>query len=204
MTRAGLLLVFLAYTGVASAQDQRFDFTITGAGVFSKTTRSNSGSVSNTPTKSLAYIGTLRYHFRPKQAFDVNVGRTSNSQIFSLAANSFRVTTSITEFSADYVLAPKSFGRFTPFALAGGGGLRFGVGNTYFNTFQVSLGATAQTSLAFLYGGGVDCEAWRSLSLRLQYRGLLFKQPDFGVPSFFFTGAKGHLAEPALGIVLKF
>jgi hypothetical protein len=38
----------------------------------------------------------------------------------------------------------------------------------------------------------------------LQYRGLLYKAPDFRVPSLLFTGAKGHMAEPSAGIVLKF
>jgi hypothetical protein len=42
------------------------------------------------------------------------------------------------------------------------------------------------------------------LALRLQYRGLLYKVPDFHVPSLFFTGAKGHMAEPSVGIVVKF
>ena len=41
------------------------------------------------------------------------------------------------------------------------------------------------------------------LALRLQYRGLLYKAPDFKVQNL-FTGDQGHLAEPSAGIVIKF
>jgi hypothetical protein len=41
------------------------------------------------------------------------------------------------------------------------------------------------------------------VALRLQYRGLIYKAPDFNVQNL-FTGAKGHMAEPSVGIVVKF
>ena len=67
-----------------------------------------------------------------------------------------------------------------------------------------SFGAARQTSLAFTYGAGLDYPLWRILAVRLQYRGLIYKQPDFQLPTLFFTGAKGHMAEPSLGIVIRF
>jgi opacity protein-like surface antigen len=83
------------------------------------------------------------------------------------------------------------------------GGLRFSPGNTYIDGFQASLGAVSETSLAFLYGGGVDYQLWRRLKLRLQYRGFLYRNPDFNVPPL-FTGARGHIAEPSLGLAFNF
>ncbi len=41
------------------------------------------------------------------------------------------------------------------------------------------------------------------LALRLQYRGLVYKAPSFNVQNL-FTGARGHMAEPSVGIVVKF
>jgi outer membrane immunogenic protein len=204
MRTAGLALTVLALACIASAQEQnRFDFSISGAGVFSKTASSSSGNVSNTPTKSVAFIGTFRFHLAPRHAVEVSLGHTRNSQIFSVPPDSFRVISAITEYTGAYVFSPFSSRRFKPFLLAGGGGLRFSPGNTYIDTFPSSFGAASQTSLAFLYGGGVDYTVWRRLAARLQYRGLLYKEPDFHVPSL-FTGAKGHMAEPSVGIVLKF
>jgi hypothetical protein len=42
------------------------------------------------------------------------------------------------------------------------------------------------------------------MALRLQYRGLVYRSPDFGVPGRFFTGTRGHMAEPSIGIAVKF
>ena len=62
---------------------------------------------------------------------------------------------------------------------------------------------TSPTSSGFLYGGGTDYRLWKFVSLRLQYRGVIYKTPNFGQPNL-ATHAKGHLAEPAFGIVIKF
>jgi hypothetical protein len=205
MRTAGLAITILALACIASAQEQnRFDFSINGAGVFSKTASSSSGSITDEPTKSVAFIGTFRFHFSPKNALEANLGHTRNSQIFSIPPDSFRVISAITEYTGAYVFSPFSSRKFQPFLLAGGGALRFSPGNTYIDTFPASFGAGSQTSLAFLYGGGMDYPVWRILAVRVQYRGLLYKEPDFRVPSLLFTGAKGHMAEPSVGIVLKF
>ena len=205
MRTAGLVMTMLGFACLLSAQESnRVDFSISGAGVFSKTSSSNNGSVTDAPTKSVAYIGSVRYHFASKHALEANVGHTTNSQIFSMSSTSFRVISSITEFSAAYVFSPCSCKKLQPFVFAGGGALRFSPGNTYIDTFPASFGASAQTALAFLYGGGADYHLWRKLTLRLGYRGLIYKVPDFTVPAFLFTGAKGHMAEPTAGIVVKF
>jgi hypothetical protein len=204
MRTAGLAIVtMLALAGLVLAQDSRVDFAISGAGVFSKTTSSNNGTITETPTKSVAFIGTVRYHFRPRHAIEINVGHTRNSQIFTVAQNSYRVISGITEFTADYVFRPPAIWKFAPFVFAGGGGLRFSPGNTYINTFPAALNVAQQTSLAFLYGGGADYPLWRMLALRFEYRGLLYKEPDFDVPTLFFTGGRAHMAEPSAGIVVK-
>jgi len=206
MSKRKLAVAVLMFTCAAAAQDNgnRFDFAISGSAVFSKKTTSSSGSVTDTPTKSTAFTGTFRYHFRPKHAVDVNLGRTRNSQIFFVPPNTYRVLASISEFTVDYSFSPLTIGKLHPFVFAGGGALHFSPGSTFIDTFPTSIPVATQTSLAFLYGGGADYPVWRMISARVQYRGLFFKEPDFGVPALFFTGAKGHLAEPSAGIVLRF
>jgi outer membrane immunogenic protein len=195
--------VVLVTTATANAQ-KGIDLAISGAGVFSKTTESASGGITNSPTTSVAFIGSARYHFAKHHAVELNLGRTHNSQIFSVPPDTYRVRTSIGEFSAAYVFTPLQGPRFQPFLLAGIGALKFGVGNTYIDTIQQNLGARSGTSLALLYGGGTDYHLWKFMALRLQYRGLVYRSPDFGVPGRFFTGTRGHMAEPSIGIAVKF
>lgn len=204
MRLAALGLCVAAFTCLAAAQENRFDFAFTGAAVFSKQTSTSNGLTVDNPTKSGAFTGTIRYHFSPKQAVDINIGRAHNSQIFSIPPNTYRVLTGITEFTADYAFSPRDFGKVHPFIFAGGGGLRFTPGNTFIDNFTTTLPVSTQTALALLYGGGLDYPAWRFISVRLQYRGLFFREPDFGAPALFFTGARGHLAEPSAGIVVRF
>jgi opacity protein-like surface antigen len=197
------VVAMLIITTAASAQ-KGIDFALSGAGVFSKTTTSASGGVTDAPTKAVDVLGSVRYHIAKHHAFELNLGHLRNSQIFSVPPDTYRVTTSISEFSAAYVFTPLQGARFQPFLLAGGGALKFNVGNTYIDGIQQNLGANSRTTLALLYGIGTDYHLWKAIGLRLQYRGLVYRNPDYGVPSRFFTGTRGHMAEPAAGIVVKF
>lgn len=206
MKTTGLVVAaILAMASFATAQDsERIDVSISAAGVFSKRLTSNDGSIIMNPTASGAVIGSVGYHFTQKHEVEVNIGHTSNSQVFTVPPDNFRVVTGVTEFTAAYVFRPFASKKWEPFLLAGGGGLRFSPNNTFIDQFPATFGATSQTALAFLYGGGVDHPVWRSLAVRLQYRGLLYKNPDFGVSQLLFTGARGHMAEPSAGLVFKF
>ena len=208
MRRAGLairtLVVWASLASVALAQDfQRIELSVNAAGVFSKTTKSTNGVVSNTPTNSLAILGSVRYHFTRMHSLELSFGHTDNSQVFDVPPDSYRIATSIAEYSGAYVFSPFATKKWEPFVLAGVGGLRFSPGNTYIDGFQAALGAVQQTSLAFLYGGGADYHLWRQLKLRLQYRGFLYKSPDFNFEPL-FTGARGHIAEPSIGLAVRF
>jgi outer membrane immunogenic protein len=199
-----LIAIFFALASFATAQDiERFNFSLGAAAVFSKTSTSSDGSLTLKPTNSGAVIGSFRWRLNHLNGLEVNIGHTTNSQIFELPPNNFRVMSGITEFSGDYVLSPMKTAHWEPFLFGGAGALRFSAGNTYINGFLSSFPVTRQTALAFLYGGGTDYRLWKFLSLRLQYRGLIYKTPNFGQPNL-ATHAKGNLAEPTVGIVVKF
>lgn len=197
----GTVLVFGCF---ALAQDEgHFDVSLGYGGVFSKTSTASLGSVTLKPTTSGAILATFRYRFNPMHGIEVNLGHTSNSQVYSVPPDTFRVKAGITEFSIAYVLSPLHTKRIEPVVFGGVGSLRFSPGNQYIDGFLSPFGASNQTALTFLYGGGADYRLWRVFALRLQYRGLIYKAPDFRVSSL-FTGGKGHLAEPSAGIVLRF
>jgi opacity protein-like surface antigen len=205
MVTTGRLAVTLFFlTSLALAQDSpRIDFSVSGAGVFSKSSSSSTGSLTLKPTNSIEEFGSVRFHFNWKHALEANIGHTDNSQFFTVAPNNFRVPASITEFSGAYVFSPVHTDRFSPFLLGGAGELRFAPGSTYINGLLSPFPVKQQTSLAILYGIGMDYHLWRIFAVRLQYRGLFYKNPDFGQPNL-ATHKRGHLAEPAAGIVVKF
>jgi outer membrane immunogenic protein len=194
----------LSMAATAAQAQIGLDVALSGAGVFSKSTSSSTTNISNDPTNSAAIFGSIRYNFNEHHAVELDLGHTNNSQIFTVPPDTFRLKTGIFEYTAAYVFSPLTKGRWKPFLLAGGGGLGFTVDATYIDNLPTQLGTVRQNRPAVLYGGGTDYEVWGHLGLRLQYRGLVFRAPDFGVPSRFYTGARGHMAEPAVGIVVKF
>ena len=203
LRKTRLVVVMFALASLAQAQDVgRFDVSLGFGGVFSSKSTANSGT-SLKPTNSGAILATFRFRFNRMHSLEANLGHSMNSQVFLLPPNNFRVQTAITEFSGAYVFSPFQVARVEPFLFGGAGALRFNPGNTSIDGFQAAFGAAQQTSLAFLYGAGADYRLWRVLALRLQYRGLIYKAPDFNLQNL-FTGARGHMAEPSVGIVFKF
>lgn len=190
---------------LASAQEDvgHFNVGFSSGAVFNKTSSNSEAGVSVAPTNSGLILGTFRFRFNRMNGIEVNGARTDNSQIFILGTTDYRAQTSVTEFTGAYVLSPFHFEKMEPFLLAGGGALRFYPSNQYINGNASFFGAAQQTSMAFLYGGGLDYRVWKRLSLRLQYRGLIYKEPNFHVTQF-FSGVKGHMAEPSIGIVFNF
>ena len=203
MKAAALVLTLVGLAAMANAQLGRLEVRLGVAGVFNRTAISSDGARRLEPTDSLDFLGSVRWHFSAMHSLEVNIGHTDNSQIYSLSPNVFRITTTVTEYSGAYVLSPRRGNRFEPFVFAGAGGLRFSPKNTLIDGLPALFGATSQTSLAFLYGGGTEYRLWRVFNLRLEYRGLIYRNPDFSITPL-FTGSRGHMAEPAAGIVVKF
>ena len=197
-----LVLVLAARTGVR-AQQAPFEFGLGWAGVFPHAASSYAGGVTVQPTDSGAYLVSFRWRFRPHHSLEFAFGRTRDSETFLINGNRFRLDTNASQWSGSYVLHPFPAAKLQPFLLAGAGAVRFSVGNTYVNGFQSDLGASGQTALAVSYGVGADYPLWRALALRLEYRGFLFRQPNFGLEQF-ATGSRTHLAEPAAGLVVRF
>src|SRR5581483_3784915 len=207
MLKIGLSAVVLVLLCVqfAAAQDDvgHFDASISWGAVFNKSSSSAMNGVTVSPTSSGVILGTFRFRFNRMSGIEANGARTDNSQDYILGPDDYRVQSSITEISAPYTFSPFHFQKLDPFLLAGGGALRFSPGNQFIDGNSSSFGAARQTSMAFLYGGGLDYRLWKRLSLRLQYRGLIYKEPTFHLAQF-VTGVKGHMAEPSAGIVFNF
>jgi Outer membrane protein beta-barrel domain len=213
--RAGFAAALLVLTSMSMAQDHRFDVGVGGAAVLSKQSSGNNTVL--TPTKSGAYLVTGRYRFTARSSIELNYVHTSNSQIYSAPPLIYRINNTIGEYSGAYVFSFLQTDKLEPFVFAGAAALVFypAYSSNTVNGVQTYLPAVRQTQPALLYGVGVDYPLLsrvpfirrffvaEKLTFRLQYRGLVYKAPDFSVPNL-FTAARGHMAEPSVGIVVKF
>ena len=90
--------------------------------------------------------------------------------------------------------------RISPYLLAEGGALVF---DPTGNAFGTVAGAQRQTTGLFVYGGGADFPVVKHVSLRAEYRGLVYDAPDFGL-RVLDSNKVTHTAQPSAGIVFRF
>ncbi len=213
LKKAGALLAISLWFGpLVFAQYNRIDVAISGGALFPKQVEGN--NVTETATKSGEGFLTVRYRFAAKHSVEFNYGRAGNSQIY-MGDFDYRIQSKISEYSGAYVFSPIETRNFEPYLLAGIGGLKFNPYNEFIQSIEEPVTASKSTQLAFLYGGGFDYKIFSRIpfvsrvpfssrfALRLQYRGFIFKSPSFGQVAL-FTGARGHIAEPSVGLVFKF
>lgn len=196
----GVVAVCLLAAGIAVAQEAKADVTLSGMAVFSKNTSGN--GIDQAVTNSGGFLASFRYNMRGRSGVEFNYGFLRDSQLYtntsSLAFNEQQAN--VHELSGAYVYRLNRVWKVNPFVLGGGGFLIFKPIST--STLSVP-GASTDVKGTFLYGAGVNYRLTDSLGLRLQYRGLLYKSPDFGV-STVSAGTWANTAEPSVGITLRF
>src|ERR1700688_3881132 len=114
-------------------------------GSFVKSTTNN--GIENKATNSGGVLGSYRYFFNTHSGVEANYGYSLNTQNYGLTSGALGVKNYSHEISAAYVFR-MPMRKFTPFVLAGAGGLIF-----YSKDFA---GARSQARAAFAYGGGAD------------------------------------------------
>jgi hypothetical protein len=229
--KAGLAVaVWIALCTVTFAQDGHFDVGLSFIGTFPNT--SSGHGITQSGTNGAGALATFRVRFNTKHAVAFNYGYSRDSQVY-LTSSDFHVLTHMTEYTGAYVYSPFQTANLQTFVFAGGGGIEFNPQSSWIfynnntnspfgvNQTQVSIGASNQSRWTFLYGGGFDYRfsaipyashipLSSHFAVRLQYRGLLYRGPDFNVnggtssaPSL-FTGANQHMMEGSVGLVYKF
>jgi len=136
-------------------------------------------------------LGNYRYFFNNNNGVEVNYAWTNNTESYG----GFGVPTNSNEVSAAYVFR-KPLKHFTPFVLAGAGGLIFSPRNF--------TGGDTQARAAFVYGGGADFSLSSHVFVRAQYRGLVYNSPTFDLSAFNGNDRITHRAEPSIGFGYKF
>ncbi len=185
---------------IAAGQEGRADVAVSGMAVFSKNTSGN--GLDQAVTNSGGVLASFRYAVRDHSGLELNYGYTRNSQVYSNNATfTFQEQQAgVHELTGAYVYQMDRKKKLNPFVLGGGGMLIFRPIRV--STFSIP-GASTDTKGTFLYGAGTNYRLTDALGLRLQFRGLIYKSPDFGV-SASSTGSWAHTAEPSVGITLRF
>jgi len=186
--------VFLMLSLSCWAQEEpRHQITLQGSGFVGKTT--SSSGIQNESTNSGGFLAGYRFNISKWIAAEVDYDFFSNSQKYVTSSGNFRKQTYTHGITGVGVLKLPAFHGINTFALAGGGAMVFHPRN--------STGIESQSRGTFVYGGGADVPLIKHVALRAQYRGFVYKVPDFNIIQLKadkFT----HAAVPSAGFVFTF
>jgi len=201
MLVAGILGAVLLLASSARAKDEfpRHEIGVQGTGFFTKDSQQNGTLQHSTDTGG--FLVNYRFHINRWLAAEGDYGFDRNTQKYFGSFGESRVQADVHTVTADLVVnLPLRIRRISTYALAGGGGLTFRpTGN---NGGSVP-GASTQGRGAILYGAGANYALTQHFSLRAEYRGFVYKNPDFGLAAL-NTDSWTHTAQPSAGIVFRF
>ena len=162
-------------------------------GSFVKSTTDN--GIENKASNSGGVLGSYRYFFNAYNGVEANYGYSLNTQSYGSTSGALGVKSYSHEISAAYVFRVP-MRKFTPFVLAGAGGLIFDP--------KDFVGASSQTRAAFVYGGGADFNLSRHVFVRAEYRGFVYNSPTYDIPGLAGADRITHRAEPSVGFGYRF
>jgi len=189
----GALCVFSMPAFSQEEAPLRNEVTVQAFGSFLKSTNSN--GVEQSANNSGGVLGSYRFFFNQYHGVEVDYGYSLNTQKYEFSSGSVGVNSYSHEVSAAYVFR-HPFQRWTPFVLAGAGGLLF-------DPRDVS-GVSTQARAAFVYGGGADVKLSTRIYVRAEYRGLVYNSPTYGLEALAGTDRVTHRAEPSIGFGYRF
>jgi opacity protein-like surface antigen len=194
----GLAIVLVLF-GISSwAQEVRHELTVQGSGFFNKET--SDGGITNQPTNSGGVMAGYRFNLKNWLAVEGDYDYFRNSQKFLSSTGTTSMPMNVHAATGVAVVKLPSFKvpavRFVaPFVLAGAGAM-------FFDPRGESVNGV-QTRGTFVYGGGVDVPISKHFLVRAQYRGFVYKTPDFEMTSL-KVDKYTHSAVPSAGLVFTF
>jgi opacity protein-like surface antigen len=199
---SGRKLVVTWIVGIASAalpafsqseNPEKNEVSAQAFGSFVKSTTDN--GIGNTATNSGGVLGSYRYFFNAHNGVEANYGYSLNTQSYGSTGGVLGVKSYSHEISAAYVFRVP-MRTFTPFVLAGAGGLIFDP--------KDFVGASSEARAAFVYGGGADFNLSHHVFVRAEYRGFVYDSPTYGLTALAGADRVTHRAEPSLGFGYRF
>jgi opacity protein-like surface antigen len=194
-----LLGTVLLVGPAAMAQEEgRHEVAVQGTGFFTK--NSDGNGISQHATDTGGFLVGYRFYLNPWLAAAGDYGYARNTQQNLTSTGPFNVQSNIHQATGALMVRLPGIASLQPYGLAGAGALVF---DPTGNSGGFVPGAESQTKAAFLYGGGLDYRILYNVSLRAEYRGFVYKRPDFGLATL-NSGATAHTAQPSAGIVFRF
>ena len=196
-----LLACALPFAAVSGhAQESRQDVSVSAAAFLPRDTHGN--AVNQTSTIGDGLLASYRYMVTPHAALEGNYGFDRDTYKFNSQINNIRVHTQFQEYSAEVVYSAFAFHNFYPFVEGGFGGYFFGIINDRKTNYA---GLKSSVNLGVPYGGGVAYEVSPSFDVRVEYRGIIAKEPTFSAPAGFTnTGRYTNISNPVIGVAYHF
>jgi len=193
----GVVTGLVLFATAAMAQvEQPSQISLQGTGLFTKD--SNAGSATQRATDSGGLLVGYSYQFNKWAGLEGNYGYSRNTQNYFGSFGQSGIRTDFHEVLGSFVFhIPVRVANVRPYALAGGGALIFNPVDNFTN------GIDRQTRGAFVYGGGFNFDVTRNFGIRTEYRGLVYKSPDFTQPALNLDKVT-HLAQPSAGFYFRF
>jgi len=198
MKKSIVLAIIVGVSAISSwAQEMRNEVTVQGSGFFQKQT--TNGGVTNKPTNSGGLTAGYRFHLKNWLAVEGDYDYFRNHESFVSTSGASLVPTNVHAVTGTAIVKLPAFKIpamkiVSPFVLAGGGAM-------FFDPREGP--ASEQTRAALVYGGGLDVPMSKHFSLRAQYRGFVYKIPDFDMANFKLDKYT-HAAVPSAGLVFTF
>jgi opacity protein-like surface antigen len=192
------LAIILVLFGISSwAQEVRNEVTVQGSGFFQKQT--TAGGITNEATNSGGVMAGYRFNLKNWFAVEGDYDYFRNHQTFSGSSGTTSIPMNVHAATGVAIVKLPSFKVpavkiVSPFVLAGGGAM-------FFDPREGSM--KEQTRGAFVYGGGFDVPLAKHFLVRAQYRGFVYKTPDFEMTSL-KVDKYTHSAVPSAGLVFTF
>jgi opacity protein-like surface antigen len=193
------LAIILVLFGISSwAQEVRHEVTVQGSGFFQKQTTAR--GITNEPTNSGGVMAGYRFNLKNWLAVEGDYDYFRNSEKFLSSSGTTFIPMNVHAATGTAIVKLPSFKMpavkiVSPFVLAGGGAMFFDPRGDSVNK--------EQTRGAFVYGGGFDVPMAKHIAVRAQYRGFVYKIPDFEMTSL-KVDKYTHSAVPSVGLVFTF
>jgi hypothetical protein len=187
---ASIVATFFLIAEPAMAQeDLRSQVNIQVTGLIPKdsnATDSNGDPITSHSNNSAGFLAGYTFHLNRWVALEGDYGFNRNTTTYSGSFGTSGIEANVHQMTGAFLLSlPIKVPRMRPYALAGGGALRF---DPTSNLDSTTLGALDMT---------------RHFGVRGEYRGMLVKVPDFAVATL-AMGTTTHLAQPSGGIYFRF
>jgi opacity protein-like surface antigen len=189
------LLSTLAATGLA--QQSRQDISMSFVGTIQPIITGN--NVTQASTLGIGDLIEYRFMLNPSSALEANYQYSQFTQKYVTSFANARIHSRFQEASFEYVHS-FVYKKFNPFVGVGGGMFIF---NPIDDTHTTDLAAKQNSTMGLLFGGGIAYELSPSWDLRVEYRGTVVKDSEFGL-KIYNTNRFYVIEQPAIGFAYHF